>query len=46
LSSFDESFAVALAPLHDVVCTVDVVLGDSQMSVGDCLRWSPKPSFA
>ena len=37
-SSSDSAFAVALAPLHDVICTVDVVLGDTQMSVGDCLR--------
>ena len=37
-SSSDGAFALALAPLHDVICTVDVVLGDTQMSVGDCLR--------
>lgn len=27
----------ALAPLHDVVCTVDVILGSASMSVRDCL---------
>jgi len=43
LSSSDaSSFAAALAPLHDVVCTVDVILGDTQMSVGDCLRLEPE----
>ena len=26
-----------LAPLHDVVCNVDVVLGTASMSVRDCL---------
>lgn len=41
LSSSDP-FAAALAPLHDVICTVDVVLGDTQMSVGDCLRLEPE----
>ena len=42
-SSFDiGSFATALAPLHDVICTVDVILGDTQMSVGDCLRLEPQ----
>jgi len=39
LSSFDTTgFAAALAPLHDVLCTVDVILGSTRMSVGDCLR--------
>ena len=42
-SSFDvASFAAALAPLHDVVCTVDVVLGTTHMSVGNCLRLEPQ----
>jgi flagellar motor switch protein FliN len=27
-----------LAPLHDVVCSVDVVLGTASMSVRDCLK--------
>jgi flagellar motor switch protein FliN len=41
--SFDiGSFAAALAPLHDVICTVDVILGATQMSVGDCLRLEPQ----
>jgi flagellar motor switch protein FliN/FliY len=42
LSSSDGSFALALAPLHDVICTVDVVLGETQMSVGGCLRLEPE----
>lgn len=29
--------ADALAPLHDVVCQVDVMLGTAAMSVRDCL---------
>ncbi len=37
LSSSDRS-AAAFAPLHDVVCTVDVILGSASMSVRDCLR--------
>jgi flagellar motor switch protein FliN len=41
LSSSDP-FSAALTPLHDVVCTVDVILGDTQMSVGDCLRLEPE----
>ena len=41
-SSSSDSFAAALTPLHDVVCTVDVILGDTQMSVGDCLRLEPE----
>jgi flagellar motor switch protein FliN len=28
----------AVAPLHDVMCHVDVILGSSVMSVGECLR--------
>ena len=28
----------SLAPLHDVTCHVDVVLGSAAMSVRDCLR--------
>jgi flagellar motor switch protein FliN/FliY len=27
-----------LAPLHDVTCRIDVVLGTASMSVGQCLR--------
>ncbi len=39
LSSSDSSAAAAaFAPLDDVVCTVDVVLGSASMSVRDCLR--------
>ena len=30
-----------LTPLHDVVCTVDVILGSSSMSVRDCLNLQP-----
>ena len=30
-----------LTPLHDVVCTVDVILGSSSMSVRDCLDLQP-----
>jgi flagellar motor switch protein FliN len=41
-SSDVSAFAKALAPLHDVICTVDVILGDTQMSVGDCLRLEPE----
>jgi flagellar motor switch protein FliN/FliY len=41
LSSSDP-FSAALAPLHDVICTVDVILGETQMSVGDCLRLEPE----
>ena len=41
-SSDHVSSAAALAPLHDVICTVDVILGDTQMSVGDCLRLEPE----
>jgi flagellar motor switch protein FliN/FliY len=37
-SSSSNGVAAALAPLHDVVCTVDVVLGSASMSVRDCLR--------
>jgi flagellar motor switch protein FliN/FliY len=40
-SSSDRSFVAGLAPLHDVVCTVDVVLGTSTMSVRDCLGLQP-----
>jgi flagellar motor switch protein FliN/FliY len=44
-SSDASAFALALAPLHDVVCTVDVVLGETQMSVGDCLRLEPETTI-
>jgi len=29
----------AIAPLNDVVCRIDVLLGDATVSVRDCLRW-------
>ena len=32
----------ALAPLHDVVCRVDVVLGTATMSVRECLSLQPQ----
>jgi flagellar motor switch protein FliN len=37
-SSSDETAAALLAPLHDVICRVDVLLGSSVMSVRECLR--------
>lgn len=38
-SSPNSSFSSdRLAALHDVVCTVDVVLGSASLSVRDCLR--------
>ena len=40
-SSSDRAAAAPLTPLHDVVCTVDVILGSAQMSVRDCLRLQP-----
>jgi flagellar motor switch protein FliN/FliY len=37
-SSSDESLAAdPLAPLHDVVCRVDVMLGSAALSVRDCV---------
>jgi flagellar motor switch protein FliN/FliY len=33
--------ADALAPLHDVVCRVEVMLGSAEMSVRDCLALEP-----
>ena len=38
LSSSSDPGTAPLAPLHDVVCTVDVVLGSAFLSVLDCLR--------
>jgi len=39
LSSSDAVLTpAALAPLHDVVCDVDVVLGTASMSVRECLQ--------
>jgi flagellar motor switch protein FliN/FliY len=39
LSSSDHAITpAAVAPLHDVVCRVDVVLGSAVMSVRDCLQ--------
>jgi flagellar motor switch protein FliN/FliY len=40
-SSSSDKSAEKLTPLHDVVCTVDVILGTSTMSVRDCLRLQP-----
>jgi len=40
-SSSEPASAAALRPLHDVVCAVDVVLGDASMSVHDCLHLQP-----
>ena len=36
--SSSELTAESFAPLHDVACRVDVVLGTASMSVRDCLR--------
>jgi flagellar motor switch protein FliN/FliY len=36
-SSSPAATADPLAPLHDVVCQVDVMLGSAAMSVRDCL---------
>jgi flagellar motor switch protein FliN/FliY len=41
-SSSERAAAPSLTPLHDVVCTVDVILGTSSMSVRDCLRLQPE----
>jgi len=41
-SSSEPPNAAPLLPLHDVVCTVDVVLGGASMSVRDCLRMQPE----
>lgn len=38
LSNSDAPTAEGLAPLYDVVCSVDVVLGTASMSVRDCLN--------
>jgi flagellar motor switch protein FliN/FliY len=37
----DAAVSAPLTPLHDVVCTVDVILGSASMSVRDCLRLQP-----
>ena len=42
LSSSDKAFVAGLGPLHDVVCTVDVILGSASMSVRDCLDLQPE----
>jgi flagellar motor switch protein FliN len=36
-SSSEAPSAAGLAPLHDVVCSVDVVLGTASLSVRECL---------
>lgn len=41
-SSSEPAPAAPMLPLHDVVCTVDVVLGAASMSVRDCLRLQPE----
>ena len=38
LSSSEAPAVDGLAPLYDVVCNVDVVLGTASMSVRDCLN--------
>jgi flagellar motor switch protein FliN/FliY len=37
-SSSDAITPATVAPLNDVVCRVDVILGSSSMSVRECLR--------
>ena len=37
-SSSSDRASASLTPLHDVVCTIDVILGSASMSVRDCLR--------
>lgn len=37
-SSSEAPTQAGLAPLYDVICSVDVVLGTSWMSVRDCLN--------
>jgi flagellar motor switch/type III secretory pathway protein FliN len=37
-SSSDAIGATPLAPLFDVACAVDFIIGTSRVSVGDCLR--------
>jgi flagellar motor switch protein FliN len=37
-SSSEAPTSAGLAPLYDVVCSVDVVLGTASMSVRDCLN--------
>jgi flagellar motor switch protein FliN len=38
LSSSSEVTTAAVAPLYDVTCKVDVVLGTAMLSVSECLR--------
>jgi flagellar motor switch protein FliN/FliY len=40
-NSSSSSEASALAALHDVTCSVDIVLGSSAFSVRDCLALKP-----
>ena len=37
-SSSSDLSAAAFAPLHDVVCRVEVMLGTASMSVRECIR--------
>lgn len=37
-SSSSSDQTVNLAPMHDVVCSVEFVIGSGRMSVRDCLR--------
>jgi flagellar motor switch protein FliN/FliY len=38
-SSNAANAAAAIAPLNDVVCQIDVLLGTATVSVRECLRW-------
>lgn len=40
-SSTEVDWVAALAPLSDVVCTVDVIVGSAHLSVRDCLALQP-----
>jgi flagellar motor switch protein FliN/FliY len=37
-SSSSEPVAAGLVPLHDVVCSVEFIIGTGSMTVRDCLR--------
>ena len=37
-SSSSSDIALNLAPMHDVVCSVEFIIGTGRMSVRDCLR--------
>ena len=40
-SSSDRPADAVFAPLNDVVCTIDVILGTSSISVRECLAMQP-----